>query len=148
MLRELIEFFNISGDLVDRDYTYAPGYGHDKWQKLRQRLMTLINNQPFPKIVCLCGSRRFITLFHAVNSQETLAGNIVLSIGDCSIDGEDKIRTDKLHFRKIELADEVIIISVDKYIGESTRNEIEYAESLGKPIRCYDLNSKTGVLNA
>lgn len=41
---------------------------------------------------------------------------------------------DELHFRKIDICDEVFIINKDGYIGESTRNEIEYAEKLGKPI--------------
>jgi hypothetical protein len=42
---------------------------------------------------------------------------------------------DDLHFRKIDLADEVFILNVAGYIGESTARELAYAESLGKPIR-------------
>lgn len=41
---------------------------------------------------------------------------------------------DELHLRKIDLADEVFVLNVDGYIGESTRKEIEYAELNGKPI--------------
>jgi hypothetical protein len=80
--------------------------------------------------------------------QETLAGKIVLSIANiASSDAElfaahskqerERItRTlDKLHFRKIELADEVFIINKDGYVGKSTRREIDYARSLGKVIR-------------
>lgn len=45
---------------------------------------------------------------------------------------ETKARLDILHLAKIELADEIVVITVDKYIGESTRREIEYARYLGK----------------
>ncbi|MEU3297051.1 hypothetical protein ABZ722_32515 [Streptomyces longwoodensis] len=40
-----------------------------------------------------------------------------------------------LHRRKIEVADEVLIVNPGGYIGDSTRSEITYASSLGKPIR-------------
>ncbi|WP_331276059.1 hypothetical protein [Streptomyces sp. Qhu-G9] len=42
---------------------------------------------------------------------------------------------DDLHLRKIDLADEVLIVNPGGYIGDSTAREIEYARSLGKPIR-------------
>lgn len=41
---------------------------------------------------------------------------------------------DELHKRKIDLSDEVFVLNVDGYIGDSTRSEIEYAQSIGKPI--------------
>ena len=99
----------------------------------------------FPSIVCLCGSTRFSKEFHDANLRETLAGNIVLSIGvdtksdtDLLLAGEltesDKDRLDWLHKRKIDLADRVFILNVNGYIGKSTRSEIEYAQSLGKII--------------
>jgi len=46
-----------------------------------------------------------------------------------------KAKLDELHLRKIDLADEVLILNVDGYIGESTRNELNYAKSKGKKIR-------------
>lgn len=95
-----------------------------------------------PTIVCLCGSTRFKDTFAEANFRETLAGRIVLSIGcDTKSDtalgltADDKIRLDALHFRKIELADEVLILDVDGYIGESTRRELAHAEALGRHIR-------------
>lgn len=41
---------------------------------------------------------------------------------------------DDMHLRKIDLADEIFVINVGGYIGESTRREIEYAEDTGKKI--------------
>lgn len=99
-----------------------------------------------PKIVCLCGSTRFYQEFQELNYKETMKGNIVLSVGfyphaskemhgeSIGITQEQKIRLDELHKRKIDLADEVIVINKGGYIGESTRSEIEYAKKIGKPI--------------
>lgn len=101
-----------------------------------------------PVIVCLCGSTRFSEAYQQANLQETLAGRIVLTIGaDMKSDEAlftqmssdefelTKKRLDTLHLRKIDLADEILVLNVDGYIGESTRREIAYAERLGKPVR-------------
>jgi hypothetical protein len=48
---------------------------------------------------------------------------------------EQKIQLDELHKRKIDLADEVLVLNVGGYIGSSTRSEIEYAIAHNKPIR-------------
>jgi len=98
-----------------------------------------------PPIVCLCGSTRFMDAFFDAGWAETLAGKIVLSVGvwrEGPTDhagewiGEDvKRRLDELHLRKIDLADEVLILNVGGYIGESTRREIEHAERTGKSVR-------------
>ena len=100
-----------------------------------------------PKIICLCGSTKFKEAFDEANYQETMRGRIVLSVGffmhsTGNKHGEQigatplqKIALDELHKRKIDLADEVLVLNVGGYIGESTRSEIEYAEAHNKPIR-------------
>ena len=99
-----------------------------------------------PRIVCLCGSTRFSEAFREANLRETLAGRIVLTIGcdmredaalfpDPAEREEIKERLDRLHLAKIDLADDVLILNVGGYIGESTRREIEYATRTGKPVR-------------
>lgn len=100
-----------------------------------------------PKIVCLCGSTRFYSEFQRQNYLETMAGKIVLSVGfyphaqnemhgeQVGITPEQKVALDFLHLRKIDLADEVFVLNVGGYIGESTTNEINYARNTGKPIR-------------
>jgi hypothetical protein len=93
------------------------------------------------RIVCLCGSTRFKEAFEKANKDETLKGNVVLSVGmfghqeGLDMEGEVKQRLDRLHFYKIGLADEVLVLDVDGYIGYSTSNEIRHARSLGKPVR-------------
>lgn len=94
-----------------------------------------------PVIVCLCGSTRFKEAFEKAARDETLAGRVVLSVGmfghveELDMAGSVKRQLDKLHLFKVELADEVLILNVGSYIGESTRNELEYAKGLGKTIR-------------
>ncbi len=95
-----------------------------------------------PRIVCLCGSTRFIQAFQKANLHETLAGRIVLSIG-CDTKSDqvlglgpvDKTALDLLHLFKIDLADEILVLNVGGYVGESTRREIAYARMQGKRIR-------------
>lgn len=106
-----------------------------------------------PKIVCLCGSTKFKLQFELASKREGLDGNIVLTVacfghnGDLSIeecsDGHPiKILLDELHKRKIDLADEILVIDVDKYIGISTKSEIEYAKSNKKLIRYWSEEMK------
>lgn len=96
-------------------------------------------NRPKPTVVCLCGSTRFMDAFQEANLRLTLEGKIVLSVGcntksDASLglDSEVKKRLDELHLRKIELSDEILVLNVGGYIGESTSREIEHARSRGK----------------
>ena len=42
---------------------------------------------------------------------------------------------DDMHKRKIDMADEIFVINVGGYIGDSTRFEIGYAIEHGKKIR-------------
>ncbi len=94
-----------------------------------------------PKIVCLCGSTRFKEAFEKANREETMKGNIVLSVGcfghadKIELAPEMKVQLDELHFKKIELASEILVLNVGGYIGESTRREINYATQLGRLIK-------------
>lgn len=101
-----------------------------------------------PVVVCLCGSTRFSADFREANLRETLDGKIVLSIGCDTRSDQDlfghlpadeleriKARLDELHLRKIDLADEVLILNVGGYIGQSTGRELAYAEAHDKRVR-------------
>jgi hypothetical protein len=99
-----------------------------------------------PHIVTLCGSTRFKDEINAANARLTMEGNLVISLGlfghadmpdlDWSTGGTDlKVMLDDLHRQKIKISDSVFIVNPGGYIGESTRGEIEYAESLGLPVR-------------
>lgn len=85
-----------------------------------RRVLTTGNFKEMPHIVCLCGSTRFMKTFFDVGWQETLKGHIVLSVGCVTTGPTDhagefygvKEMLDELHKRKIDLADEVIVLNV------------------------------------
>lgn len=94
------------------------------------------------KIVTLCGSTRFKEQFLEAQKRLTLEGCIVISVGLFGHSGDDDVwkpgvkeMLDDMHLRKIDLADEIFVINVGGYIGESTRREIAYAEKTGKTIK-------------
>lgn len=76
-----------------------------------------------------------------------MEGKIVLSVGfymhasnnvhngHVGATAEQKIALDELHKRKIDLADEILVLNVGGYIGDSTISEIVYAIRHWKPVR-------------
>jgi len=127
------------------DLNFSKSY-EGNYRRAAKLLNALDTNRP--TIVCLCGSTRFWREFQRASLRLTLEGKIVLSIGAASGTDDEhfgnlpkdeydalKEQLDTLHFRKIDLADEVLILNVEGYIGESTRNELEYARKMGKVIR-------------
>lgn len=135
----------------------------------------------FPTIVTLCGSTRFKDEYVEAARQETLKGNIVISVGlfghqeGLDMEGSTKAMLDRLHKRKIDLADEILVLDCllpycnycgkrceswsvlresaccggiveDRpYIGSSTRSEIEYAKTLNRFIRIRYWSQEQGI---
>ena len=44
---------------------------------------------------------------------------------------------DQMHKERIKLANAILVVNVDGYIGNSTKSEIEFAKSLNKEIIYY-----------
>jgi hypothetical protein len=104
-----------------------------------------------PKIVVLCGSSRFVDVMavcawiierdenaicmdlHLLPQWygEDLPPDHLAEHEGCS----DKM--DELHLRKIDLADEVFIVNIYDYIGDSTSREVGYAMKHNKNIRWF-----------
>ena len=103
-----------------------------------QNSESLIKNQY--KIITLCGSIKFKDEFMKIQEKFTLDGNIILTpnffnnIKKEEIDLETKKMLDGMHKQKIDMSDEIYVINVGGYIGESTKSEIEYAKRKGKKI--------------
>jgi hypothetical protein len=107
----------------------------------------LIMPENHPKIICLCGSSRFINHFAVMAWEFEKLGCICLGlhllpdnyktlVPDHLAEAEGvATMLDELHKRKIDLADEVFVLNVGGYIGDSTRSEIEYARAHNKPIK-------------
>jgi len=103
------------------------------------------------KVITLCGSTRFTREMLVTQWNFTKQGHVVLSwcalpddyyqehalevsthIGDQ--EGVKEI-VDEVHKRKIDLSDEVFVLNIAGYIGESTKSEVLYALSKGVPVR-------------
>lgn len=104
------------------------------------------------KVITLCGSTRFKDEFLEAQKRLTLEGNIVISVGLFGHSGDDEVWTegvkdvlDRQHLAKIDLADEIFVVNVGGYIGESTRREIAYAEFKGKTITYLESSKKLGI---
>ena len=104
------------------------------------------------KVITLCGSTRFKDEFLGVQKRLTLEGNVVISVGLFGHSGDKEVWTegvkdmlDRQHLAKIDLADEIFVINVGGYIGESTRREIAYAEFKGKTIKYMENSKKTNI---
>ena len=105
-------------------------------------------------VITLCGSTRFKKEFIEAQKRLTLEGNIVLSVGLFGHSGDEevwedmdegtitktKIMLDDMHKRKIDMSDEIYVINVGGYIGDSTKSEIEYAKKNGKRVRYLETN--------
>ena len=101
------------------------------------------------KVITLCGSTRFKDEFLEAQKRLTLEENIVISVGLFGHSGDNEVwenmdegtltktkeMLDDMHKRKIDMADEIYVINVGGYIGESTQSEIEYAKATGKAVR-------------
>ncbi len=84
-----------------------------------------------------------------VQKRLTLEGNIVISVGLFGHSGDTEVwegmsedtltktkeMLDDMHKRKIDMADEIYVINVGGYIGESTKSEIQYALATGKKVQ-------------
>lgn len=101
------------------------------------------------KVITLCGSTKFKDEFIKVQRELTLQGNIVISLSLFEHSGDSEVwenmdegtltqtkrMLDEMHRRKIDMSDEIFVINVGGYIGDSTKNEIEYAKRKGKIVK-------------
>ena len=84
-------------------------------------------------IITLCGSTKYKNEFVLINKWLTLHKNIVITVSMFGhsdsepLNKTEKILLDEVHKAKIDVADEIFVIDVDGYIGESTKHEIEFA---------------------
>lgn len=96
------------------------------------------------KIITVCGSLRFYKEMMEITEKMELQGNCMLvpiynSVRPDKDDftKEEALMLDKMHQERIKLADAILVVNVDEYIGNSTKSEIEFAKSLNKEILYY-----------
>ena len=88
-----------------------------------------MNNNRKYKVITLCGSIKYKDIFLKVQENLTLKGNIVFMPNFFTNIKKEEIRLDTK-----KMSDEIYVINLNGYIGESTKSEIEYANSKGKNI--------------
>lgn len=103
------------------------------------------------KRVTLCGSARFAEQFAAWHARLMLEESaLVYTAPNLAGYGEQKHkavkdRIDLLWFAMIEQSDEVFVIDVEGYVGESTAEEIAFARERGIPVRFLSQEEKADV---
>lgn len=91
-------------------------------------------------VITLCGSTRFKNEFMNMAERLSLEGHIVLMpcvfhhADEIELTDEQKIQLDNLHKEKINMSDAIFVINKDKYIGNSTYGEIDWANRMKKQI--------------
>lgn len=131
----------------------AKKYSKDGQDKYADCILSAIGEKEVPMatmdestekmtVITLCGSTRFKEQFLEQQKRLTLEGNVVISVGLFGHSGDEEVwkpgmkeMLDKMHLQKIDMADEIFVINVGGYIGESTKREIAHAEQTGKPVR-------------
>ncbi|MBO5088220.1 MAG: hypothetical protein J6C01_06050 [Lachnospiraceae bacterium] len=91
------------------------------------------------KTVTICGSMRFSEEMKKIALElETHHGFSVLQCTynpqAITISDIEKDAIVSAHLRKIDLSDAIYVLDIDEYIGESVKEEIEYAKSKGKDV--------------
>lgn len=92
------------------------------------------------KVITICGSLKFRKQMMEVAEQLELQRNCVLSViyptnqDKDAYTQEEVTILDEMHKQKIELSDAIFVVNINRYIGNSTKSEIEYAKKLGKEV--------------
>lgn len=96
------------------------------------------------KIITVCGSLKFYKEMMEITEKMELLGNcmIVPMYNPYKPNKDDFTEEEasmllKMHEEKIKLADAILVINVNGYIGSGTKEEIEYAKNLNKEIIYY-----------
>ena len=91
------------------------------------------------KVVTICGSMRFAN--HMQEIARELEATLRYCVVQCVYNPKKRKETldennnlTEAHFKKIDICDAIYVINIGGYIGEATRQEIEYAKKLGKEI--------------
>ncbi|MBE7076924.1 MAG: hypothetical protein E7374_03410 [Clostridiales bacterium] len=91
------------------------------------------------KVVTICGGLKFQKEMQSISRDLTLNNGwcviqCVYEIDKTKITQLEIDNMVKAHYKKIEISDAIYVVNINGYIGNSTKNEIEYAKSLNKEI--------------
>ena len=91
------------------------------------------------KVITICGSMRYSKEMMKIAEELELKDGYAVIQCVYNVDGQkyegiDAGILDKIHRKKIDISDAIYVVNIDGYIGNSTRNEIEYAKNNGKEV--------------
>ena len=91
------------------------------------------------KTYTICGSMRFEKQMREIAYDLEVRGgyNILQCVyndGGTVPTEEERFRLARAHERKIDFSDGIYVVNINGYIGDSVRQEIEYAKSHGKEV--------------
>lgn len=95
------------------------------------------------KVITVCGSYKYKKEMTEITEKMALKGNCMLTPIELSKPKKEDYTEEEakmiaqMHKEKIKLADAILVVDVDGYIGSSTKSEIEYAKSLNKEVLYY-----------
>lgn len=95
------------------------------------------------KVVTICGSLRYANEMMKIATQLQLEKNYaviqcVYNTEGLRFEEKDASILDKIHRKKIDISDAIYVVNIDGYIGNSTKNEIEYAIKSGKEVMYHE----------
>jgi hypothetical protein len=103
--------------------------------------------------ITLCGSTKFPKAWALANRLLSLEGHAVYSIafaghaGDEDMTEDQKRKLDAVHMVKIANSEAILVLNVGGYVGHSTKQEIAFAESMGKEVYFLTLDGTTGPVD-
>jgi hypothetical protein len=107
---------------------------HETLLKMLQKKEKIKNKE----IITVIGSTRFREEIQEYALKETTNGNIILSapFAKEEIENLEEIREEleEQHFRKIIIADKILVYNKNGYLGESSILELNFAYRIGKKI--------------
>ena len=91
------------------------------------------------KVVTMCGSVKFWNEIQEMSERLELENEyavigLIPHVMNRDLTENEKDTLGELHKIKIDLSDAIFVVNVNGYIGESVKNEIEYAKLNGKEI--------------
>ena len=89
------------------------------------------------EIITLCGSLKFQNEMMIVAEKLALKGKCILTpvypvLKNYEITMQEMQLLKNEHLKRIDLADTILVMNIDNYIGSSTSQEIEYAKKNNK----------------
>lgn len=134
-------------ELLNKIYVNSWSFDYHKFNEFYYRMNNFFNLNVI-KTITLCGSNRFKSQIDMIEKSLVILGFSVFNFPNfhneyLRLNNDDKIMLENIlddnHKRKIEKSDIVIIVNIDKYIGNSVKQELRFCKYMKKEIIYYEV---------